>query len=249
MREKTNTKPCESPDKTAGTVLGGLRAAVAVRLCAAGLAAVAVGLCALPAPALTVDGTNAADALDALANLQESSLIIDYDGSSPYDEVKGWIASAYNGGNWTGSGIIAACNADDYALGLADTANPAFRAPADLEGEPFDDTSVLVKYTFYADANLDGQVGTKDVTALINGWNGAYTGDPRWTVGDFNYDGQIGTKDVTKLINSWNAHSGDEAPEYGAHTPEPVTLTGLVLGLGSLATYLSRRRNNSGRRT
>jgi len=92
-----------------------------------------------------------------------------------------------------------------------------------LDGEPIedilgtDDTSaVIVKYTFFGDATMDGQITGADVQ--------------RWAVGDFNYDHQITGADVQILLFAWNNHLG-ETLEAG--TPVPVALPSIRSAVAS----------------
>jgi RHS repeat-associated protein len=122
------------------------------------------------------------------------------------------IASGYSNGTWTGQGITsstAAANTSHLtslgvelnnngnnqplfgngtALGLFDSQNPST-------------TDVLIKYTYYGDANLDGKVDGSDYARIDNGFLTHATG---WSNGDFNYDGSINGTDYTLIDNAFN---------------------------------------------
>jgi hypothetical protein len=119
-------------------------------------------------------------------------------------------------------------------------------------------TDVLVKDTYYGDANLSGTVDSADYTAIDNGFlaGGSLTG---WANGDFNYDGVINGSDYTLIDNAFNTQgaslaavvsptasiAAEIAPGGGAAAtavPEPTALGLLGVGVGSL---LGRRRRRA----
>jgi hypothetical protein len=58
---------------------------------------------------------------------------------------------------------------------------------------------VLIKYTYFGDADLDGAVTTNDYFQIDNGFIGSKTG---WINGDFDYDGAVTTNDYFLLHNA-----------------------------------------------
>jgi hypothetical protein len=73
-------------------------------------------------------------------------------------------------------------------------------------GQPVDSTSLLIKYTYFGDATLDGIVDLRDLYALASNWLNPGT----WATGDFDGDGVVGKPDLTLLAGNWQA--GDGAP-------------------------------------
>jgi hypothetical protein len=74
------------------------------------------------------------------------------------------------------------------------------------DGTPFDGANtttnnVLVKYTYYGDANLDGVVNGADYQQIDNGFGMHKTG---WANGDFNYDGVVDGSDYSLIDNTFN---------------------------------------------
>ena len=67
-------------------------------------------------------------------------------------------------------------------------------------------SDILVKYTYFGDANLDGHVDGSDYTLIDNGYNTRTTGAPLtgWFNGDFNYDGRVDGSDYTLIDNAFN---------------------------------------------
>jgi hypothetical protein len=153
------------------------------------------------------------------------------------------------GGTWNGpSGITSSAAAQDThrltAVGIIQNnqnGSALFNA-----GNPFDGTvpavgDFLVKYTYYGDANLDGQVDGSDYTLIDNGFNNHLTG---WINGDFNYDGKVDGSDYTLIDNAFNTQG---APVTGIDTAEIATADSAVpepslLMLASIAVGLLHRR-------
>ena len=98
---------------------------------------------------------------------------------------------------WHGLGITSgtAASASLYT-GLAVAINDrgdGTRLFEQFDGWPVDTSSILVKYTWAGDLNLDGYVDDKD----LNAFNPAGSG---WTSGDANYDGRVNGEDYGSWI-------------------------------------------------
>jgi hypothetical protein len=85
------------------------------------------------------------------------------------------------------------------AGGLFDGQNPPLNA-------------VLIKYTYFGDANLDGKVDGSDYSRIDNGYLNHLTG---WANGDFNGDGVIDGTDYTLIDNAFNS----QGPILSTQTP------------------------------
>jgi hypothetical protein len=106
-------------------------------------------------------------------------------------------------------------------------------------------------YTYYGDANLDGQVDASDYSLIDNGYLNGLTG---WQNGDFNYDGVINGSDYTLIDNAYNMQGsqlGGASPDAvvsneiasSSAVPEPVGLSLIALLAGGLTrSGVSRRR-------
>jgi fibronectin-binding autotransporter adhesin len=188
-------------------------------------------------------------------------------GSNDLDMPAGTLATITNQikqgfayGSWTGLGIDSAAAAGNSshltALGVIlnndGSGHPLFGSGAALglfDGQNPAVTDVLVKYTYYGDANLDGQVDGSDYTKIDNGFNNHLTG---WINGDFNYDGVVDGSDYTLIDNAFNNQGASLSPntadlvmspttQLGGTTavPEPSTL--MLIGIGGLLLRRARR--------
>jgi hypothetical protein len=63
-------------------------------------------------------------------------------------------------------------------------------------------TDLLIKYTYFGDADLSGTVTAADYLLIDNGFNNGGVG---WHNGDFNYDGVINGDDYTLIDNAYNS--------------------------------------------
>jgi hypothetical protein len=116
-------------------------------------------------------------------------------------------------------GRIRSSQADaTHRLGYADN---AVLGVASFDGEPVGPASILVKYTFAGDGNLDGVVDINDLYLLASHFNRSGTA---WTGGDFNYDGVTNARDLGLLANNWQA--GVAAP-LGLSLRNSLELLGL----------------------
>jgi autotransporter-associated beta strand protein len=111
---------------------------------------------------------------------------------------------------------------------------------------------VLAKYTYFGDANLDGQVDGSDYTLIDAGFNSQKTAAPLtgWYNGDFNYDGQIDGSDYTLIDNAFNTQGANvnNAVQFasttdqiasGGSVPEPAAF---AITTTVLLAFSSRRR-------
>ncbi len=166
------------------------------------------------------------------------------------------LKEGYNlaaGGYWNAAGgIVSSAAATDTThlttLGAILNTNGSNPLYTTFDGTSVAPTDVLVKYTYYGDANLDGTVNGIDYTRVDNGMLNHLTG---WFNGDFNYDGVINGSDYTLIDNAFNAQGAQLSSELATTTaeiagasavPEPAT-AGLLL-CASLPV-LGRRRHRT----
>jgi hypothetical protein len=131
-----------------------------------------------------------------------------------------------------------------HGLGYGDN---AVLGKSSFGGVNVDSSSLLIKYTYLGDANLDGQVDVTDLGALATNWQTSNV----WTGGDFNEDGFVDVTDLGALATNWQAGVGSPLGPGSLESaiaslgfgdvsvPEPVsifTLIGLcMLGRASRA--------------
>ena len=174
--------------------------------------------------------------------------------------VRSKIIAGYNGGNYQGNGITSSSAAADTkkAVGYAQPSEVTLGAGHTFLGQVVDDSSVLIRYTFNGDANLDGTVGFTDLVAVAQHYgqtlNDAVNSpatftNSTWTHGDFNYDGVVGFPDLESVAQNYGGvlpaaipgatprFNADVAAAF-ASVPEPSSAL-LILGVAGLS--LSRR--------
>jgi fibronectin-binding autotransporter adhesin len=231
-----------------------------VRLTAAGT--LSAPRMVLQTPSITFTPVNGGTAFTGKLDLVTNDLDVT---NSSLGTVSAYVATGYNlkgGANWAGPGITSSAAAANTThltalgvisnngnggsqlygsgttLGLFDGANPG-------------GNDVLVKYTYFGDANLDGKVDGSDYSLIDAGYNsnGSLTG---WYNGDFNYDGVIDGSDYALIDNAFNnqgsaenvsstalvAASTDQVAGTAA-VPEPASLGLIAAGMTAL---LARRR-------
>jgi fibronectin-binding autotransporter adhesin len=201
----------------------------------------------------------------ARLDLTDGNLIVDYDGASPLAAITALVksgAGTIDGAGkpqWNGAGVTSSSAQATHlltALGIRDTgftdhygSQPALTS---VDGVPVDGTSVVVKYTYVGDANLDGTVDINDYNVwqyfLLNPPEGAGL---TWMTGDFNYDGHIDVNDY----NAWQYGLLNQSGPLGGAALEPVVLpptrlpdgqvpepaTLMLLAAGSLLAAMRRK--------
>jgi hypothetical protein len=168
------------------------------------------------------------------------------------------IAGGYHSGQWNGNSSTGAITSTSAA---ADTSHltalgvGSITTAGTVDGTAVSAGDVLVKYTYYGDATLDGKVDGSDYSRIDNAYladkshPAQYTG---WSNGDFNYDGVVDGSDYTLIDNAYNSQGGAIAAEIAspdaiataqiassAAVPEPASLG--LLGIGT-ASLLGRRK-------
>jgi hypothetical protein len=68
-----------------------------------------------------------------------------------------------------------------------------------------DSTSVLVKFTWYGDATINGQVDVDDLGLAASNWQMSGS----WSEGDFDHTGFVDVNDLRMLATNWQAGVGN----------------------------------------
>jgi hypothetical protein len=155
------------------------------------------------------------------------------------------LSTGYNNGAWNGSGIVSSTAAAD-STHLTAVGSLLASTDTTAGGQSLLAGDVLLKYTYYGDADLSGTVDGSDYSRIDNGYLLKLTG---WNNGDFNYDGVIDGSDYTLIDNAYNTQGAAIDSEVGGATaqivaatkavPEPTSAALLAIGAVGL---LSRRR-------
>jgi hypothetical protein len=186
-------------------------------------------------------------------------MVLDKTGTS-LTQVQSFIASAYSGDTWTGSGItsstIAANNAVTgnlkLALGYIENLDPVTSNAiyTTFSGQTVNTNNILVKYGYSGDADLNGTVDSVDFGLLVQSFGQA---GKFWYNGDFNYSGSVDSIDFSLLAANFaqvlNSPAASAVPSgafdpgsVGGLVPEPSALTALGIAAGGI---LARRRRRS----
>jgi autotransporter-associated beta strand protein len=183
-------------------------------------------------PSLTINGA-------AQLDLTNNSMVIDYTG--PVGSLVGDTRANLVSGKITSTAADAS-----HKLGYGDN---AILHKTTFGGQTVDTSSLLIKFTFPGDANLDGQVDVTDLGALATSWQ---TSAP-WTGGDFDYSGFVDVTDLGALATNWQAGVGSPLGRAsftdalaavglgGVSVPEPATMG--IIALGAWSLKRPRRRN------
>ena len=157
-----------------------------------------------------------------------SDFIVDYTGASPIAD----LVAALNEAK-----ILVVGDVDGLPTTLA-LSEAADLGISEYGGLAIDETTVLAKFTYVGDANLDGQVDALDYERvdLAIGNTGVFG----TAQGDLNGDGNVDALDYEQI--DLNIGNGVGAPlsalTGGVFIPEPTSLAGIAL----LAGMLTRRR-------
>ncbi|HEY1684942.1 MAG TPA: dockerin type I domain-containing protein [Tepidisphaeraceae bacterium] len=179
----------------------------------------------------------------ASLDLTNNDLIDDYNlnaytTTSPLAAIQGLVASggitSSMAGVANGTGLAVVENNSTYFPGNISNDSPF----STFDGQTVDTPSstggtVIVKYTYFGDLNLDGKVDGTDLTLMGYYGNTTTLG---WVAGDLNYDGKVNADDYALFqlgLAQYNKNGAIVA------APEPATLS--LLGLAAIP-MLRRRR-------
>jgi fibronectin-binding autotransporter adhesin len=174
--------------------------------------------------------------------------------------VTGQIVEGYNNGDFLGAGITSSTAANDpnflTAIGYASNLDAAFITFEGVSG--LDDGDVLVKYTYYGDADLTGSVDLDDFNLFLAGYQDPANVPQTWIYGDFDYTGSVDLDDFNLFLAAYQANgaplstlasgiemsglsAGDQQMMLAAiaAVPEPGTLGVLSMAVCGL---MARRR-------
>jgi hypothetical protein len=215
---------------------------------------------------ITPNGTSAAVSVvgtlnisaSATLDLADNDLLIPYISNiTPAAQIRGYLASAYNGGAWNGHGLTSSAAANDAshrtALGYGEATDVGITT---FDGQPISGFGVIVKYTYYGDSSLDGKVDLgNDFALFLEGYLG---GGSTWELGDYNYDGTVNSTDFQLFIDGFKTQGGQlgsledfieaspllstaQKAQFISAVPEPTSLA--VISVTALSALLTRRRN------
>jgi hypothetical protein len=150
----------------------------------------------------------------ARLDLTDNSLILDSAQADPTSQLaalSSFIASARNAGAWNAPGVSSSVASGDSTrlsgLAILLNANPAGNPiHAAFAGEAVDADSILLRYTYNGDVDLNGSVDADDYFAVDSGFSAAATG---YQNGDLDFSGAVDADDYF-LIDS--AFAGQSSP-------------------------------------
>jgi hypothetical protein len=159
----------------------------------------------------------------ATMDLNDNDLILDYSGASQLAAVQNLINSARSNGTWTGTGLTSTAAKKNLnhntTLGAMEATDYAAVHGGSFDGISPDATAVLVKYTYYGDANFDGTVNFDDYVRTDVGFNTNLTG---WSNGDFNSSGNVNFDDYVLIDIAFNTQGSSLARDGAATALMPL---------------------------
>jgi autotransporter-associated beta strand protein len=175
-------------------------------------------------------------------------------------QVQPLIAQGFAVGSWNGPGINSSLAAGGSLNAIGFAGNDVLGKTSFKGVSPLTTSDVLVKYTYFGDADLSGTVTLDDFTLFLNGYQSAGV---TWVQGDFDYNGVVTLDDfalflagyqqqgaplgaVESMIESMPMTPAERAAMRAAvaAVPEPAAATAGVAAL--LIVSQRRRRRHAG---
>jgi Tol biopolymer transport system component len=163
----------------------------------------------------------------AKLDLGSGNLVFDYAGAGddPLAAVQAWIKAGAGSRdfqgvyNYDGTGGITSAAAQashlNTALGLRDNGFNlglgSIPVMTSVDGVPVDLSSVVVKYTYYGDLDLNGKVNVDDYNLFAYYISPSHNPGPNyttWMTGDLNYDGKIDVNDYNLFTYGYSHQQG-----------------------------------------
>ena len=147
---------------------------------------------------------NASGKLD----LNDNDLIFDYTGAPQAAVVQALVNAGRTGGTWLGNGITSTAarlaTPANTTLGVMEATEykSVHGAGATFNGQSIDDTAVLVKYTYYGDADFNGELNFDDYVRTDAGFN---SNGSTWVTGDYDGNGEVNFDDYVLLDLAFNS--------------------------------------------
>ncbi|HEY7089534.1 MAG TPA: hypothetical protein VH518_15665 [Tepidisphaeraceae bacterium] len=139
-------------------------------------------------------------ATGAALDLTNNSMIIDYTGAvgTQVTDIRSHLKN---------NELITSSGTATTRLGYGDN---ALLAKTTFAGQTVDTTSVLVKYTYAGDADLDGDADGVDIGTWATNFTGELggTGSMVWTQGDWDYDGDVDGVDAGLWAQAFTGELG-----------------------------------------
>jgi hypothetical protein len=193
-------------------------------------------------------------------DLVNNDLIVQGGGAASLANITNQLKQGFNAGAgyWNGAGGIvssAAAGNSNHLTTLGSRLSPG----GTIDGVSTTTNDVLVKYTYYGDADLNGTVNGADYQQIDAGFGAHGTNNMTgWSYGDFNYDGVVDGSDFSLIDNTFNQITATGASPLAiiggsanltaspadtispANVPEPTALG--LLGVGAISLLGRRRR-------
>jgi len=203
-----------------------------------------------------LDIAGSTDAWEATLDLNDSAFVVQSTPpslSADYARIFNQIKCARNAasGPWTGPGITSTTARDDLArsagyTGLAavinDKGNDQGPIYALFKGVNADINSILIKYTYNGDANLDGLVNADDYFLIDSNY---IPQKPGYHNGDFNYDGIVNADDYFLIDFAFLGQTAPLSMKSIGNAPVPEPSTIVLAGLVAVNLLALRRRRRA----
>ena len=188
---------------------------------------------------LTVVNTITIPAAGGSLDLTDNDLVVN---NGTYTTVQAQVLAGF--GNPNVPGITSTTSDGSQILALFDNAQVG---ASDWLGVPIGGNAVVGKYTYFGDANIDGQVTGDDYTVVDANLNTTPAVGLEWLSGDMNLDGSVTGDDYTVIDANLGLGSGNplSSSQVGA-VPEPASLAAIV-AVGAIALGRARRRRGAPR--
>jgi hypothetical protein len=125
------------------------------------------------------------------------------------NDIYGALKLGWDNGDLDGLGIMSSTSRDNINLdtGLGYLKNSIYSYTS-FAGQTVNNDSILIKYTYWGDIDLDGDVDADDLTVFANNLNVVTTGGYWWD-GDFDFDGDVDADDNTLFGNNYGKGVGN----------------------------------------